>query len=66
MNKPEIQNSIEYKEVLVGQEKEKLWAEAFWSEYKPDYNFEHFFKNLESKFFVSDKENVSEPDILSK
>ena len=62
MNKPEIQNSIEYKEVLAGQEKEKLWAEAFWSEYKPDYNFEHFFKNLESKFFVSDKENGSEKD----
>jgi len=62
MNKLETKDIIEYKEGLTSQNEEKIWSDAFWSEYKPDYTFEKLFSSLDSEYFVPDKKNGSETD----
>ena len=46
---PEMEN-LQEKELMDVENKEKLWADTFWSEYKPGYDYSKFFDWLESRF----------------
>ena len=51
MNKSEVQDSIEYKEKLTNQDKEKLWSDTFLDEYKPDSDKKNFFLKVKENFY---------------
>lgn len=58
MKTPEIKDSIEEKEELISKHKEKIWSDAFWSEYKPNFNQKNFFLKVKEYFY----DELSKPE----
>ena len=55
-----LDNTNEIKQELILTERENLWSDLFKSEYKSDYDFSLFFKNIEkcinkNSFFFNQK-----------
>ena len=58
-----LDNTNEIKQELILTERENLWSDLFKSEYKSDYDFSSFFKNIEkylnkNSFFLFNQKSL--------